>query len=57
MCEVAERLEQIGRAEGRTEGKSEVICSMLSKGYSVEEIANITDLDINFVREVEAKNK
>jgi hypothetical protein len=30
---------------------------MLSKGYSVEEIANITDLDINFVREVEAKNK
>lgn len=43
MCEVAERLENIGRAEGR----AEVIRNMLLKGRTPEEIADFGDFDLD----------
>lgn len=49
MCEVAERLEQ--------KGKAEIIISMLSKGVSVEDIADLTGVDLTFVKEVASKQK
>ena len=43
MCEVAERLENIGRAEGR----AEVIRNMLLKGRTPEEIEDFGDFDLD----------
>ena len=44
-----------GRAEGKAESVTEIIARMLSKGVSVEEIADLTGADIAFVEEVAAK--
>ena len=44
-----------GKAEGKAESVTEIITRMLSKGVSVEEIADLTGADIAFVKEVAAK--
>ena len=49
MCEVADRLEQKGREEGR----AEIIKNMLKNGMDMEEIARLADVDISVVQEVE----
>ena len=51
MCEVADRLEQKGKAEG----KMEIIHNMLSKGLGIDEIADFTGVDVSFVQEVAKK--
>lgn len=57
MCDVAERLENRGRAEGRAEGReegrAEIVAAMLKSGKSAEEIADFCGLDITYVREIE----
>lgn len=53
MCEVAERLEQQGRAEGR----AEFIVSMLKSGKTPEQIADFCNIDITYIKEVEQKLK
>ncbi|NEO54856.1 MAG: hypothetical protein F6K54_18280 [Okeania sp. SIO3B5] len=40
-----------GKIEGKIEGKLEVIPSLLRKGFSVEEIAEILELEVEQVRQ------
>ncbi|NEO54855.1 MAG: hypothetical protein F6K54_18275 [Okeania sp. SIO3B5] len=40
-----------GKTEGKIEGKLEVIPSLLRKGFSVEEIAEILELEVEQVRQ------
>ena len=42
-----------GRAEGRLEGRNELIIKMLGKGKSVEEIADICDLEYDKVKQIQ----
>ena len=42
-----------GRREGEREGKKEIIEIMLRKGQSPEQVADLTELPIDFVRSVE----
>ena len=44
-----------GRAQGREEGRNELIKKMLGKGKSVEEIADICDLEYEKVQQVQEK--
>ena len=45
-----------GRAEGIAEGRAEIIIKMYNKGFTVEEIAEIIDKDVEEVKEIiEAK--
>lgn len=45
---LAEGLDK-GRAEGRIEGQSQIVRAMAAKGFSVEEIANMTNLSADEV--------
>lgn len=45
-----------GIEEGKAESVTEIITRMLSKGVSVEEIADLTGADLAFVKDVAAKN-
>ena len=47
----AQELIAESKTEGKLEGKLEVIPSLLRKGFSVEEIAEILDLKIEQVRQ------
>lgn len=47
------RIRNDGRTEGRNEGRSEVILKMLRKGRSPEEIAELIDLPVDYIRSVE----
>lgn len=57
MCEVAERLENKGRAEGRaegrTEGREEIIRMMLRNGKTAVQIADFCGIDLKEVKKVE----
>ncbi len=45
-----------GKAEGKTEGKAEVVSSLLQTGrFTVEEIAQYTNVPVSFVLEVQEK--
>ena len=45
-----------GRAEGIEEGEAEIIIKMYNKGFTVEEIAETLDKDVEEVKEIiEAK--
>ena len=45
-----------GRAEGIVEGRAEIIIKMYNKGFTVEEIAETIDKDVEEVKEIiEAK--
>ena len=45
-----------GRAEGIAEGRAEIIIKMYNKGFTVEEIAETIDKDVEEVKEIiEAK--
>ena len=41
-----------GRAEGIVEGRAEIIIKMYNKGFTVEEIAETIDKDVEEVREI-----
>ncbi|GFZ98524.1 hypothetical protein [Okeania sp. KiyG1] len=47
----AQELIAESKAEGKIEGKLEVIPSLLRKGFSVEEIAEILELEVEQVRQ------
>ncbi|NEO56764.1 MAG: hypothetical protein F6K54_29030 [Okeania sp. SIO3B5] len=47
----AQELIAESKTEGKLEGKLEVIPSLLRKGFSVEEIAEILELEIEQVRQ------
>ena len=42
-----------GRAQGREEGRNELIIKMLGKGKTVEEIADICDLEYDKVQQIQ----
>ena len=41
-----------GIREGKIEGKIEIAKNMLLKGYNIEDIANITDISIDEIRNI-----
>lgn len=52
MCEVAERLENRGRAEGRAEERAEAIEQLLTKGKSPEEIHELMNYPMEEIKQV-----
>ena len=55
MCRAIEEMRNQEREEGRLEGRNELIIKMLDKGKSVEEIADICDLEYEKVQQVQEK--
>ena len=56
MCNLSQGLVEEGRAEGIAEGEAGIIIKMYNKGFTVEEIAETIDKDVEEVKEViEAK--
>ena len=51
----AQELINKSKAKGKIEGKLEVILSLLKKGFSVAEIAEVLGLEIEQVRQAVAK--
>lgn len=55
MCNLGEGIEEKGIAIGRAEGERKIkriILNMYHKGFTVEQIASITDEDIEEVRKI-----
>ena len=56
MCNLSQGLVEEGIAEGRAEGiaegRAEIIIKMYNKGFTVEEIAETIDKDVEEVKEV-----
>lgn len=56
MCEAVRQMRESSRAEGRAEGeehgKREVVLNMLSKNLSLEQIADLTGVALETVREI-----
>lgn len=44
MCNLSEGVEEMGYAKGEAAGKSEIILKMHKKGYSLEQIMDVTDM-------------
>ena len=44
MCNLSEGVEEMGYAKGEAAGKSEIIMKMHKKGYSLEQIMDVTDM-------------
>ena len=57
MCEVAERLENIGRAEGRAEERMELIKTMLLNGKTPQEISDFCKISIEEIEKVQSEMK
>ena len=56
MCNLSQGLVEEGREEGIVEGRAEIIIKMYNKGFTVEEIAETIDKDVEEVKEIiEAK--
>ena len=56
MCNLSQGLVEEGREEGRAEGEAGIIIKMYNKGFTVEEIAETIDKDVEEVKEIiEAK--
>ena len=56
MCNLSQGLVEEGRAEGIAEGEAGIIIKMYNKGFTVEEIAETIDKDVEEVKEIiEAK--
>ena len=53
MCEVAEKLEQ----KGKTEGKAEIIKNMIKDGMAIEKIAQLANVEISLVQELKEKSE
>ena len=56
MCNLSEGVEEMGYAKGeaagRVEGKIEFILNMHKKGYSLDQIVEITNLDVSAVKAI-----
>lgn len=57
MCEVAERLENNGRAEGRAEERMELIKTMLLNGKTPQEISDFCKISIEEIEKVQSEMK
>ena len=44
MCNLSEGVEEMGYAKGEAAGKSEIILKMHKKGYSLEQIMDVTEM-------------
>ena len=56
MCNLSQGLVEEGREEGIVEGRAEIIIKMYNKGFTVEEIAETIDKDVEEVKDIiEAK--
>ena len=56
MCNLSQGLVEEGIAEGKAEERAEIIIKMYNKGFTVEEIAETIDKDVEEVKEIiEAK--
>jgi len=49
---VYQEAKEEGKLEGKIEGKIEVVPNLLAKGFTIQEVANLLDLDVEIVREV-----
>ena len=56
MHEAETRGETRGKAEGETKKTRELVMKISKKGKSAEEIADLFDLDINYVQKILAAN-
>ena len=60
MCNLSEGVEEMGYArgeaagkiEGRTEGKAEIILNMYKKGYSLDQIIDVTDMTAEEIKAI-----
>ena len=52
MCRLLEEMREEAAAEARAEGKASDAIKMLTKGYPVEEIMEITDLPLEDVQKL-----
>jgi len=43
-----------GKAEGKAEGKEEIIKNALAKGYSLEQVHEITGVEIEVIKRLQA---
>jgi hypothetical protein len=48
MCEISEKI----RMEGLKEGEAQIILNMNKKGYTIEQIADVTDKDVEEVKAI-----
>lgn len=52
MCNLSQGIKERGRAEGREEGRAEIIVNMYKKGFTLNQIADVTDKDIEEVKTI-----
>ena len=52
MCNLSQGLVEEGIAEGKAEERAEIIIKMYNKGFTVEEIAETIDKDVEEVKEI-----
>lgn len=53
MCDVAERLTEKGRTEGKTEERKLLVTNMLKNNMSPEEIAKMCEINLEEVIEIQ----
>lgn len=56
MCNLSERIEERGIAKGIEQGRIIVIQKLLSKGISCEEIANLLDMEVKNIVDIQVLN-
>ena len=56
MCNLSERIEERGIAKGIEQGRIIVIQKLLSKGISCEEIANLLDMEVKNIVDIQLLN-
>lgn len=52
MCNLSQGVLEQGRAEGRAEAEARIIITMYKKGFTPEQIADATDIDIEEVKAI-----
>jgi len=56
MSGIGYRVYQEGKDEGRNEGREAIVLNMLKKGYTCEQIAEMTDIPLDIIQKIEEKN-
>lgn len=52
MCNLSQGIKEAGIAIGEAKGKAEVIINMHKKGYTLEQIADVTDKDVDEIQAI-----
>ncbi|MDE6913132.1 MAG: hypothetical protein K2P35_05480 [Lachnospiraceae bacterium] len=52
MCNLGQGILELGEERGKAEGKAEIIIRMYEKGYPLEQIADISEKDIDEVKAI-----